>query len=84
MDPLIPTATAATRARRIIRLFDVILEIGFINMIPVTISLCGNQNFSSLIGVAYCKRGLPVEDKGIGRVQQTEEANAVDDRLCND
>jgi hypothetical protein len=39
VDPTIPTATAAVRARRIRCLFPVILEIGLLAMCPLRISL---------------------------------------------
>lgn len=39
VDPVIPTTTAAMRARWMRCLFEVILEIGFFEMLPLTISL---------------------------------------------
>lgn len=77
-------ATAAMRAIRMRCLFDVILASGERVLNPPTTSLCVNQSFSSRVGVAHCGCGVPVEDKGVRRVKQTEEANTVDDRLSDD
>ena len=40
--PVIPTATAATRARRMIRLLEVILESGYLTGFPLRSSLQEN------------------------------------------
>ena len=81
--PVIPRATAAMRAMRIRCLFDVMMEMGFLGTTPLTISLCGNQKVSSVTRVVHCRCDLPVKNEGVGRIEQTEESNAVDDQLSN-
>ena len=84
VDPVIPTATAAMRARRMIRLLDTSMESGYLTVFPLRTSLQDNsRGLSSVIKMAPEKCDLPVEDEGIRRIQQTEESNAVDDRFSN-
>jgi len=84
VDPVIPMATAATRARRMRRLLDMILESGYFTVFPLRTSLQDNSHgLSSFVKTIQEKCGLPVEDEGIRRVQQTEESNAVNDRFSN-
>lgn len=70
MDPVIPRATAAVRARRIRCLFAVILEIGLFGARPLIISLgYENRKKSSVFGGGgVLEDDLPVKDKGISRV----------------
>ena len=82
--PVIPTATAAMRATRMRRLLEMILDSGYFTGFPLKSSLQDNgHGLNSFVNMTAEECGLPVEDEGIRRVQQTEETNAVDDRFSN-
>jgi len=74
----IPVATAAARTKRTSHLFEAAREIGFLATFPTAISLHDNSHaLSPLIKTTLEERGLPIEDKRVRRIQQSEKSSAV-------
>jgi len=67
------TTTATARKKRTSHLFEVAREIGFLAIYPLAISLHDNSRvLSSFVKTTLEERGLPIEDKRVRRIQQSE------------
>ena len=84
VDPMSPTATAATRVRRMRHLVEMIRESGcFTGFLPRSSLQDNTHGLSLYVKMTPERCDLPVEDGGVRRIQQTEESTAVDDCLSN-